>query len=65
VNIYVGANNITNELYYSEAILNPMPYVDLEGHGVPGATAAQQMDALYIPGYATTFYGGATVKWLF
>ena len=59
VNLYVGANNITNELYYSEAILNPMPYIDLEGHGSP------DVYALFIPGYATTWYGGATIKWLF
>ncbi len=65
VNVYVGANNLTNELYYSEAILNPMPYVDLQGHGVPGATTPQTQDALFIPGYATTWYGGATIKWLF
>jgi iron complex outermembrane recepter protein len=65
VNIYVGANNLTNELYYSEAILNPMPYVDLQGHGVPGATTPQTQDALFIPGYATTWYGGVTIKWLF
>jgi iron complex outermembrane recepter protein len=65
LNVYVGANNLTNELYYSEAILNPMPYVDLQGHGVPGATIPQTQDALFIPGYATTWYGGATIKWLF